>query len=214
MIADLGSGALADVPLFADEPSLRDWIEVGADLLTFSGDKLLGGPQAGIVVGRSTAVEAVRRHPLARAVRIDKLDIAALDATLRLYLDPPAALAQIPTLRALAIPRSKVRRRAERLVGLLASAPSSAELLDSRKVTIVKTTARAGAGALPAVEVPSAAVALACADGEGERLAAALRAGSPAVVCRLQEGSLLFDLCGVADEELEELAAAVLAALA
>ena len=117
LIDDLGSGALADLELFGEEPALADSVAAGCDIVTFSGDKLLGGPQAGIAVGRAAAIEAMRRHPLARALRIDKLDLAALDVVLRLYLDPQRAIAEIPTLAALASPaggRPRARRPAAR----------------------------------------------------------------------------------------------------
>ncbi|NLT91727.1 MAG: L-seryl-tRNA(Sec) selenium transferase, partial [Actinobacteria bacterium] len=104
LIDDLGSGALADIELFAEEPALAESVAAGCDVVTFSGDKLLGGPQAGVAVGRTAVIEAMRRHPLARALRIDKLDLAALDAVLRLYLDPARAVREIPTLRALSDP--------------------------------------------------------------------------------------------------------------
>src|SRR5205823_7700936 len=112
LLDDLGSGALVDVP---DEPTARETLAGGADLVCFSGDKLLGGPQAGIVVGRADLVERLRRHPLHRALRIDKLGLAALEGTLLLYLDPARALSEIPVLRMLREEPSVVRSRAERL---------------------------------------------------------------------------------------------------
>jgi L-seryl-tRNA(Ser) seleniumtransferase len=208
LVDDLGSGALAGLPLFAEEPALTDSIAAGADIVTFSGDKLLGGPQAGVAVGRAAAIEAMRRHPLARALRIDKLDLAALDAVLRLYLDPRRAIAEIPTLAALAAPLDEVRGRAGRLRELLIGAGIPEDRLE-----LVDTVARAGAGALPVTEVPSVAVAVSV-DGDADGLAASLRLGAPAVVCRLHDGRLLFDLRAVRDAELDELAGAVLAALA
>jgi L-seryl-tRNA(Ser) seleniumtransferase len=213
LVDDLGSGALAGLGLFAEEPSLKASIAAACDIVTFSGDKLLGGPQAGIAVGRSEAIEAMRRHPLARAVRIDKLDLAALDALLRLYVDPALAVQRVPTLAALAAPLEEVRARAERLRDLL-TGPSTAEFaLQVERVELIETVARAGAGALPVTEVPSVAVAVTV-EGDAAGLAAALRIGEPAVVCRVQDGRLLFDLRAVRDAELDALAAAALAALA
>ncbi len=208
LVDDLGSGALADLELFAEEPALADSVSAGCDVVTFSGDKLLGGPQAGVAVGTVDAIQAMRRHPLARALRIDKLDLAALDAVLRLYLDPLRAQAQIPTLRALKTPLEDVRARAEALRALLAGAgvpPDALELVD--------TVGRAGAGALPVTEVPSAAVAATVPPGEADARAALLRTGSPAVVCRVQGDRLVFDVRAVADEQIEELAGAALVAL-
>ncbi len=208
LVDDLGSGALAGLPLFGEEPALAASIAAGADVVTFSGDKLLGGPQAGVAVGRAATVAAMRRHPLARALRIDKLDLAALDAVLRLYLDPRRALAEIPTLAALAAPIDEVRGRAGRLRALLIGGGVPGDRLE-----LVDTVARAGAGALPVTEVPSVAVAVSV-DGDADGLAAALRLGAPAVVCRLHDGRLLFDLRAVRDAELDALAGAALAALA
>ena len=213
LLDDLGSGALAGLGLFAEEPSLKQSIAAGCDVVTFSGDKLLGGPQAGIVVGRAGAVDAMRRHPLARALRIDKLDLAALDALLRLYLDPARAIRCVPTLAALAAPLEEVRDRAGRLRDLLTGPSTAAFALQADRVELVDTVARAGAGALPVTEVPSVAVAVSVDADPGGR-AAALRGGRPAVVCRVQDGRLLFDLRAVPDAELEALAAAALAALA
>ncbi|NLE21425.1 MAG: L-seryl-tRNA(Sec) selenium transferase [Actinobacteria bacterium] len=208
LVDDLGSGAMAALELFAEEPALADSIAAGCDVVTFSGDKLLGGPQAGIAVGKVEAVQAMRRHPLARALRIDKLDLAALDAVLRLYLDPQRAEAQIPTLRALRTPLEDVRARAEALRASLVGAGVPPEALE-----LVDTVGRAGAGALPVTEVPSVAVAASVPSGEAGARAALLRAGSPAVVCRVQDDRLLFDVRAVADGEIEELAGAALVAL-
>ena len=208
LVDDLGSGALAGLDLFAEEPALADSVAAGCDIVTFSGDKLLGGPQAGIAVGRGAAIEAMRRHPLARALRIDKLDLAALDAVLRLYLDPARAVAEIPTLRALGEPLDLVRERAERLRGLLLGAGVPEDRLE-----LVETVGRAGAGSLPVTEVPSVAVAAAVPAAEADARAGLLRRGAPAVVCRVQDGRLLFDVRAVADAEVEDLAGAALIAL-
>ena len=208
LVDDLGSGALAGLELFAEEPALTDSIAAGCDIVTFSGDKLLGGPQAGLAVGRAAAIDAMRRHPLARALRIDKLDLAALDAVLRLYLDPERAVAEIPTLEALAAPLDEVRGRAGRLRESLVGAGVSEDRLE-----LVETVARAGAGALPVTEVPSVAVAAAVPAAEADARAELLRRGAPAVVCRVHDGRLLFDLRAVRDAEVEDLAGAALFAL-
>jgi L-seryl-tRNA(Ser) seleniumtransferase len=176
--------------------------------VTFSGDKMLGGPQAGIAVGKAKAIEAMRRHPLARAVRIDKLDLAALDAVLRLYLKPERAVERIPTLAALAEPLDAVRARAEVLRAALAAAapgPGAAAVVDG--------VARAGAGALPITEVASVAVAVTPADDDADGLSARLRAARPAVVGRVHEGRLLLDARTIRETEVADLIAVVAAAL-
>src|SRR5438105_191771 len=144
LVDDLGSGVLVQLE---DEPSARDSLAAGADLVCFSGDKLLGGPQAGIVVGRAELVERLRRHPLQRALRADKLTLAALEGTLSLYLDPERALRDLPVLRMLQEPAEAVRARAERLADLTGG-------------TVEETVARVGGGALPLGELPSFACAL------------------------------------------------------
>ncbi len=207
LVDDLGSGALAELDLFEDEPSLRDSLAAGADVVTFSGDKMLGGPQAGIVVGRAATVESMRRHPLARAVRIDKLDVAALDAVLRLYLDPQRAVERIPTLAALTAPLAEVEARAGRLAEALGA------LGDGVTAEVVPSVARAGAGALPVAEVPSAGVALAVGGFDAERLAERLRCGAPAVVGRVHEGRLQLDARTLCEADLAAVVAAVRGAL-
>jgi L-seryl-tRNA(Ser) seleniumtransferase len=202
VIDDLGSGALAELPLFADEPSARESLRLGVDVVTFSGDKLLGGPQAGVALGTVAAIARLRVHPLARAVRIDKLNLAALDALLRLYLDPARVVERVPTLAALSQSRAVLGDRAARLRVAL----GTGEIVDS--------VARAGAGALPVAEVPSVAVAVAPAGGDAGELAGRLRRGAPAVVGYVHGERLLLDVLTVRDAEVGDLAAAVQAALA
>jgi L-seryl-tRNA(Ser) seleniumtransferase len=187
LVDDLGSGAL--LPLH-DEPQARDALAVGADLVCFSGDKLLGGPQAGIVVGRAELVERLRHHPLQRALRADKLTLAALEGTLALYLDPERAMREVPVLRMLAEPPEAIRGRAERLAELTGG-------------TVEETVARVGGGALPLAELPS----FACAVDEG--LAAPLRQGEPPVVGVVRDGKLLLDCRTLTDVELDEVAASL-----
>jgi L-seryl-tRNA(Ser) seleniumtransferase len=186
LVDDLGSGALA--PL-GDEPTPAESLRAGADLVCFSGDKLLGGPQAGIVVGRAELVERLRRHPLQRALRADKLTLAALEGTLRQALDP-ATRGEIPVLRMLHEPLEQVRGRAERLAALVGG---EAE----------ETVARVGGGALPLAELPSAACAV------EESLAEPLRLGEPPVVGVVRDGRLLLDCRTLTDVEVDEVAAAV-----
>jgi L-seryl-tRNA(Ser) seleniumtransferase len=187
LVDDLGSGAIAQVE---DEPSVRESLEAGAELVCFSGDKLLGGPQAGIIVGRAELVERLRRHPLQRAVRADKLTLAALEGTLAVYLEPDRAVQEIPVLRMALESAEVVRVRAVRL----------AELVGGE---VEETVGRIGGGALPLAELPSFACAV------EEALTAPLRAGAPPVVGVVRDGRLLLDCRTLSDAEVEEVAAAV-----
>jgi L-seryl-tRNA(Ser) seleniumtransferase len=191
LLADLGSGSLLAHETLHDEPTAQDVLTGGVDLVTFSGDKLLGGPQAGILAGRGPAIEACRRHPLARAMRIDRLSVAALEATLRLYRDPAVALAQIPTLRTLLEPTDRVRARAERLAARIGG-------------TVVATTGRVGGGALPLAELESYAVSL---PGDPDARCTALRAGDPPVIARISDGACLLDCRTLSDREADEVPA-------
>jgi len=194
VIDDVGSGVLADdVELLADEPAVRRSVRAGAALVCFSGDKLLGGPQAGPMVGTSEAIETCRRHPLTRAVRIDKLSLAALEATLALYRDPALARAELPVLAMLDASAGTLDARARRL----------AEACGGE---VVASTAKVGGGALPLLELPGPAVAVEAG------LAAPLRAGEPPLVGRLADGRLLLDVRTLTDEEADLAAAAVRAA--
>jgi L-seryl-tRNA(Ser) seleniumtransferase len=187
LVDDLGSGAIAPVEA---EPTARESLAAGVDLVCFSGDKLLGGPQAGMVLGRAELVERLRRHPLQRALRIDKLSLAALEGTLLLHLEAPE---RIPVLRMLGQETQAVRERADRL-----AAATGGE--------VEETVGRVGGGALPLAELPSFACAL------EESLAAPLRAGDPPVVGVVRDGRLLLDCLTLTDEEAEEAASAVRAA--
>jgi len=194
LVDDLGSGVLlaSNSVLLTEEPSARESLEAGADLVCFSGDKLLGGPQAGILVGRADLVERLRRHPLQRALRADKLTLAALEGTLGLYLEPERALKEVPVLRMLVEPVDAVQARAERLA---AAADGEVE----------RTVARVGGGALPLAELASFACAV------EESLAAPLRTGEPPVVAIVRDGRTLLDCRTLSDGEVVEVAAAVLA---
>jgi L-seryl-tRNA(Ser) seleniumtransferase len=181
LVDDLGSGALVDL---GDEPTARESLAAGADLASFSGDKLLGGPQAGIVVGRAELIERLRRHPLQRALRADKLTIAALEGTLALYLDAPE---RIPVLRMLQADVESIRARADRL----------ARLMDG---TVEETVARAGGGALPLAELPSFACAL------EEELAETLRTADPPVIAIVRDGRTLLDCRTISDDDVDDVA--------
>jgi L-seryl-tRNA(Ser) seleniumtransferase len=196
VLDDLGSGLLAPDPVLQGEPVAAASIAAGAGLVTFSADKLLGGPQAGLIAGRAALVERLRRHPLARALRISKLATAALEATLRLHRDPARARAAVPVLRMAHEPLDAVRARAARI-----AAGCGGE--------VAATEARVGGGALPTLAIPSAACAIA--DGHGD-LARALRLGTPAVIARLEDGRLLLDARTISDDEVDGVIAAVRAA--
>jgi L-seryl-tRNA(Ser) seleniumtransferase len=190
LVDDLGSGHVSAsnrLLLGQDEPTARESLAAGADLVCFSGDKLLGGPQAGIVLGRADLVERLRRHPLQRALRVDKLSLAALEGTLLLQLEAPE---RIPVLRMLTQKPAEVRERAERL-----AAATGGE--------VEETVGRVGGGALPLAELPSFACAL------EESIAAPLRGGEPPVIGVVRDGRLLLDCLTLTDEEAELAATAV-----
>jgi L-seryl-tRNA(Ser) seleniumtransferase len=183
VIDDVGSGNLAeDIEALADEPPVRRSVRAGAALVCFSGDKLLGGPQAGVMVGTRAAVEAAKQHPLARALRLDKLSLAALEATLRLYRGERA----VPVLQMLTTDDATLRARAERLAQGVGE--------------VVEGVAKVGGGALPLLELPGPVVAV---RGNAEALAARLRANDPPIVGRIQDGRLLLDPRTLADDEID-----------
>ena len=199
-IEDLGSGTLIDLESWGlpHEPTVAEALKAGADLVTFSGDKLLGGPQAGLVVGRADLIATLARNPLKRALRLDKIRLAALEAILRLYADPDRLAARLPALRLLARPREEIAAVAQRLLPALAAA------LDGiATVAPAETKSQIGSGALPVSLLPSAGLALKPHDPGGaavEALARRLRALPVPVIGRIESGRVILDLRCLEDE--------------
>jgi L-seryl-tRNA(Ser) seleniumtransferase len=203
-VVDLGSGMLVDLEDFGlpHERTARETLTDGADLVTFSGDKLLGGPQAGIIAGRADLVTKIKRNPMKRALRLDKLVIAALSATLRLYEDPDRLRERLPVLRLLTTQAEEIAARAARVKPRLARA-----LEDVATVDAVATRSQIGSGALPVDLLESTALAIRPAGrrkgkggGKANALAAAFRALPVPVIGRVSEGALLLDLRCLEDE--------------
>ena len=190
VIDDIGSGALWDFSRYGvlGEPQPQESIRTGADVVLMSGDKLLGGPQCGIIVGKRAWIDRITGHPLARALRVDKMTLAALAATLRLHQDPQRAEQTIPLLTLLSTPEENLKNRAERLAPQLAAAAAIAD------AAIVREHAFLGGGSLPNQTIPTWCVALTAARESVDALATRLRRGTPAVFGRVQENRLLLDL--------------------
>lgn len=203
VMEDLGSGVLIDLSPYGlpDEPVVREILKTGVDLVMFSGDKLLGGPQAGIIAGRHDIVARLKAHPLMRAVRIDKLSLAALGATLRLYRAPFDPVRDIPVLAMLSAQVGEVEDRAHRLAQMLRD-------IGMEEVEVSASVAYAGAGSLPDQDLPSFAVAAALPDMTVEHLAAALRRATPPVIGRIARGNVMLDMRTVAEDELPQIASA------
>jgi L-seryl-tRNA(Ser) seleniumtransferase len=205
-MVDLGSGALTDLRalgLGGSEPTVPEIVAAGADLVTFSGDKLLGGPQAGMLVGKRAIIAAMRAHPLLRAVRPDKMTLAALEATLELYRDGRAS--EVPAIAMLATPEPTLEARAQRLSAVCQEAAPALQF------TPVRVRSAVGGGALPTVEPWSWAVAATARDAGGasaEALDARLRRGTPPVVARIAEDRLLLDVRTLGDDDLPAVARA------
>jgi L-seryl-tRNA(Ser) seleniumtransferase len=211
VMEDLGSGTFIDFSRYGlmKEPTVQDSVASGADVVTFSGDKLLGGPQAGIIVGRASVIERIRKNPINRALRIDKLTLAALESTLRLYRDEIQAVASIPTLRMLTEQEDTIRLRAEDLARRLKA------IGDPRlHVEIVRLSSKAGGGALPLLDLASRCLRLRI-DGLTEnQLELKLRRNDPAIIGRIEEGSFLMDARTIQPDELTMIASALKSVLA
>jgi L-seryl-tRNA(Ser) seleniumtransferase len=205
VVDDVGSGALFDFASlgFVGEPVVRDSVAAGADLVLFSGDKLLGGPQAGVLVGRAAWIARIEKDPLFRAVRLDKSTLAALEATLRLHLDRERALRELPLLRMLALPLDELRRRSEGLAERLVVHTDLAHVALRQDVAFV------GGGSLPDQALPTWVVELKSRHHSDTELARRLRLGEPSVVGRLQHGAVLIDLRTVFVEQEDALVGAV-----
>ena len=210
LIDDIGAGALVDLSRFGfeKEPTIQESLRDGADLVLSSADKLIGGPQGGIILGRADLVASIRKSPLARIVRVDKLTLAALDATLRLFLDADNAWEAIPTLRMLRRPIADVAAEAEALCrNLRASIARPAE------ITLEEGCSFLGGGSLPEQELPTRLVAIRIEPPGATELASRLRRGSPAIFARIHDDRLLIDPRTLLSGEGDEVVAAVLAAL-
>lgn len=211
VLDDLGSGALADTSPYAGATTtLRQSVASGSDVVTASGDKLLGGPQAGILVGRSDLVERIARHPLARALRVDKMTMAALEATLRVYRDPGAAWREIPTLRYLSRDAATLRSMALRLGKSLTAAAEGRLTVD-----LVEEESQVGGGSLPGENLPTTCVRISPTEPgrSADGLAAALRRADSPVFARVKAGSVLLDVRTLEESEFDEIACALRAAL-
>ena len=213
---DVGSGALAALPAFRDEPSVSASLVAGADVVCCSGDKLLGGPQAGVLLGRRKAIDTLKRHPLARAVRVDKMTLAALEGTLLLYQEPESVHTAIPVLRYMSRTPEETRALADALADALAAACGAA-----LRVAVDETVGKAGGGALPLLELPSHAVVARPAAGPGGRAAVSvagleegLRRAPLPVVARVAQDAVYLDVLTLERDELPLVAESVAWALA
>jgi L-seryl-tRNA(Ser) seleniumtransferase len=208
---DLGSGCLVDLSRYGleKEPTVQETLKTGVDLVLFSGDKLLGGPQGGLILGNRDVVAALRQNPLARALRPDKMTLAALEATFRLFLEEPRALAEIPTLRMLTCPVAELDRQARLLARRLR------RRLGARlQVAVVDSLARAGGGSLPQAPLPSRALALTIPPLSAQDLELRLRRAATPVIGRLEHGVLLLDLRTLLPNDPEAITAALAEVLA
>jgi len=200
VMEDLGSGTLIDFARYGlvAEPTVQDSVKAGVDLITFSGDKLLGGPQAGLIVGRHELIEKIKVNPLTRALRLDKLTLAALESTLRLYRDEKTAVATIPTLRLLTTPQKVIAGRADRLAARLKDgAPDEVEIVSLQR------SSKAGGGSLPLLELPSICIGIRVSGLSANAVEKRMRASSPPVIGRIEDDLFLMDLRTIQDDEFD-----------
>jgi L-seryl-tRNA(Ser) seleniumtransferase len=203
---DLGSGSFIDLSIYGagNEPTVQQAVDSGVDVLTFSGDKLLGGPQAGMILGKKVYLDPIRSNPLARAVRIDKLTLAALDATFSQYLDKDKAIKEIPTLWMLTQPLSEIERKADLLAAGIKDL-SSAGLA----VTVQDDTSQSGGGALPMGIFPTRTVCIRHDRLSANQIESRLRLGKPHIITRIKEGLVVFDPRTLNDEEIRKIIEAI-----
>jgi L-seryl-tRNA(Ser) seleniumtransferase len=210
VVADLGSGCIIDLEKYgvSGEPTVQSVIKSGVDIVTFSGDKLLGGPQAGIILGRKKYIEKIQKNPMLRAIRIDKLTLAALEATFMQYLDEEKAVKDLPSLRMLTEPKESIKKRARRI----SSAIKKEKELQAG-IEVVPDQSRAGGGSLPETDFPTFVVSIRPRKISVNKLEKRLRESDPPVIARIQEGALLIDARTVLDKEVKILAGCIISAL-
>lgn len=203
---DLGSGSFVDLSAYGagDEPTVQQAVNSGVDVLTFSGDKLLGGPQAGLVIGKQAYLDPIRSNPLMRALRLDKMTLAALDATLSQYLDMGKAVREIPTVWMLTQPLSEIERKA----GLLSSGLKGINA-PGFSVSVQDDTSQSGGGALPLGNFPTKTVCIEHASLSANQIESRLRLGKPHIITRIKEGMVIFDPRTLTDEEIGKIVEAV-----
>ena len=206
---DLGSGCLIDLKPFGihDEPVVRDIVNTGIDITTFSGDKLLGGPQGGIIVGRKEYIEKIHKNPLTRAMRIDKLTLAGFEATLMEYIDEEKAIENIPTLRMLLQKPEVIKERAKRIAKRLKK-----EIKDVQ-ITVMADTSRAGGGSLPELDFPTYVVTIRSDNVSVNEFEERLRNGNPPIISRIKEGSMIIDARTIRTQDLDDLIKGIKSAL-
>lgn len=205
VMEDLGSGVLVDLAKYgvAYEPTVHESVRAGVDIITFSGDKLLGGPQAGLVVGKTEFVNRMKKHPLARAVRVDKMTLAALEATLREYLDMDSIAQKNPTIRMITAPAGELEKRAKSLAKILSS-----KLGDGFDIKTEPEVSKVGGGSLPLAELPTTCVAVSAKRANANVVEELLRKNETPVIVRIKEDSVLLDPRTIQDGEEKEILAA------
>ncbi|MCE5194686.1 MAG: L-seryl-tRNA(Sec) selenium transferase [Nitrospiraceae bacterium] len=202
LLFDLGSGCLIDLKPYGilNEPTVQEIVKAGVDVITFSGDKLLGGPQAGIIIGKKKYIEMIQKNPLTRAVRIDKLTLAALESILHEYLDEEKAIENIPTLRMLLQKPEIIKARAEKI------ASNFKYLLKKMKIEVMEDFSQAGGGSLPGIDFPTYAVSIKPKEISVNQFEEQLRSGTPPVICRIKDNSIIIDAKTINEQEIEPLA--------
>lgn len=202
IMEDLGSGVLIDLSLYgiSYEPTVQESVRAGVDVITFSGDKLLGGPQAGLIVGKAEFIERMKKHPLARAVRIDKMTLAALEATLREYMDTEGVRRKNPTLRMIMTPGDELKARAEGIAKMVASG-----LGKKFSVTTEPETSRVGGGSLPLAELPTTVVSIKYSQMSANAIEELLRRNDPPVIVRIKDDAIMLDPRTIQEGEEQEI---------
>jgi L-seryl-tRNA(Ser) seleniumtransferase len=196
---DLGSGTFIDFSKYGmiKEPTVQESIATGVDVVTFSGDKLLGGPQAGIILGKKSILDKIKKNPLTRALRIDKMTLAALEITMRLYRDEKKAVKSIPTLCMLTTPFNIIEKRAQKLKRSLTKLDNP-----SLHVDLLNRSSRAGGGSLPLMDLPSKCIGIKVAGISANKIEKSMRNNSPAIIGRIEEDIFIMDLRTILDDQL------------